>query len=232
MLKIEGLSWNYGTVQVLKDLDFQASPGEILGILGENGAGKSTLLRLLAGITISRQGRVSYDNISPLSDGAEYRSKAVLLPEGAELPPQVRVGEWLTSRAALFGCHQKEIAPLLEIADLQEVWKKPMGKLSRGFRQRVGLVQVLMQHRLLWLLDEPFSGLDPRQILKFRSYLQEYKSHRTIIFSSHILPEVYALCDRILILGQGQIQGLYQKSQLHSLSDLEQLFNSEEENHD
>lgn len=228
MLELQNLHWKYGSVEVLKKISFKAEPGDILGILGENGAGKSTLLNLLSGLFYPRKGTISWKGLHSTAAPEAYRSSIAYLPEGSPLPAGRKTGEYLQSQGEVFSCPPDIYREVLQITGLEEVWIRPMGKLSRGYRQRIGLAATLMKSPGFLLLDEPFSGLDPAQVLSLRTWLQQHSSSRLTVFSSHILPEVYALCNRILVLEEGRIKGDFQKEDLNGPEELEALFSREE----
>jgi len=230
MLELQNLHWNYGSVKVLEDISFSVEPGEVLGILGENGAGKSTLLNLLSGLFYPQEGQIVWKGLHSTRNPEDYRSAVAYLPEGSPLPAGRKTGEYLQSQSEVFSCPADVYREILQITGLQEVWNRPMGKLSRGFRQRVGLAATLLKNPALLLLDEPFSGLDPGQVLSLRRWLQRYSSSRLTVFSSHILPEVYALCSRILVLEEGRIKGDFLKENLAGPEELEALFSPGEQN--
>lgn len=227
MLELQNLQWYYGSIHALKDLSFKAEKGEILGILGENGAGKSTLLRLLSGLHYPGEGQIIWNGLESTQKPEEYRSSMAFLPEGSPLPEKRLTGEFLQFHARLYSCPDELYRKSVKLTELKEVWDQPIGTLSRGYRQRIGLTRALLKQPDLLLLDEPFSGLDPRQILSLRSWLQESASARLTVFSSHILPEVYALCHRILVLQKGRLVGSYRKEDLSGAEELESLFRGE-----
>ena len=207
-IKVEGLSKYYGHKAAIRNLNFEIEPGQIVGFLGPNGAGKSTTLRILCGLLPATEGCV-YINGMPLTTQLQ-RIKCSLgyMPENNPLPEDMRVEEYLRFRAHLKRIDNVSMAvgDVMERCDLlRTAAKKMMRTLSKGFRQRVGIADALLGKPQFIILDEPTIGLDPHQIMGIRDLLKNLKGETTIIFSSHILPEVEAACSKLLIIHQGEL---------------------------
>lgn len=213
-VEVRRLNFRYpGTeTPALSDIDFSIAPGERVGLLGPNGAGKSTLMRLLCGYLVperteAMQLRVA--GLSVLDHDLAVRERVGYLPELVPLYVELRVREHLNFRAAVkkvqSGLREKEIRRVAEATGLVDMLEVPIGRLSRGYRQRVGIADALLGAPPLVVLDEPTVGLDPNQVQGIRSMLAALGGGQTLIFSSHVLAEVEQLCDRILILSQGRL---------------------------
>lgn len=205
---VKNLSKYYGSKAAIRKLNFEIQPGEIVGFLGPNGAGKSTTLRILCGLLPATEGCV-YINGLPLTTHVQ-NLKAILgyMPENNPLPEDMRVEEFLRFRAKLKRVENvsKSVKYVMERCDLtRTAAKKMIGTLSKGFRQRVGIAEALLGHPQLIILDEPTIGLDPHQILGIRDLLRQLRGEATVIFSSHILPEIEAACSQLLIVHQGDL---------------------------
>ncbi len=218
-LEIVSLSHRYRGTQVdaLDDVTFTVKPGERVGLLGPNGAGKSTLMRIFCGFLAVQQPkerplgttRVKVGGIDVSTDSLKVRELVGYLPEQVPLYLELRVREHLEFRAAIkkipFAERAAEIARVCGLTGLQDMLERPIGQLSRGYRQRVGLADALLGSPPLVVLDEPTVGLDPNQVLEIRAMLKGLGGAQTLIFSSHILAEVEALCDRVVILSRGRV---------------------------
>jgi ABC-2 type transport system ATP-binding protein len=213
-LELANLSFRYpGTdVQALREVAFRVSPGERLGLLGPNGAGKSTLMRLVCGYLRVPRGRNTIVRVADLDvrdHALAVREQVGYLPEQVPLYHELRVREHLEFRAKIkrvsWRARKAEITRVIEQAGLEGMLETPIGRLSRGYRQRVGIADALLGSPPLVVLDEPTVGLDPNQVLGIRGMLKELGGAQTLIFSSHILAEVEALCDRIVILSRGRV---------------------------
>ncbi len=200
MIAVESVSKSFGPVQALRSLSFEVPTGSICGFLGPNGAGKTTLLRILAGILVADSGIVRRGGSGV--GGLGY------LADGAPLPTDLTVEEYLRFCALLLGVaaarRRESVARALEQCALQEVRQRLVGDLSRGFRQRTALAGALVHQPAVLLLDEPSSGLDPRQSAQFRALLRSLSGQCTVLLSSHNLSEVEASCDRAVIVSQGR----------------------------
>ena len=209
MITLSGVGKRYGSAWALRDVSFTAKRGQVLGLLGQNGAGKTTTLSILTGYQAPTTGTVSVDGHDILLEPRQARRQLGYLPEVPPLYEEMTVRDYLR-----FACELKLVLPadigphVADIAQktgLSEVLGRRIGNLSRGYRQRAGLAQALCGDPEVLVLDEPTNGLDPRQTAEFRDTLRQLAQGRTVIFSSHILSEVQALCDRVIILHHGQI---------------------------
>jgi len=209
MIEVEGLSKRFGSKTAIDGVSFSASRGEVLGFLGPNGAGKTTTLRILAGLVPPSAGRAAIDGHDTVRDGIAARRRVGYLPERVPLYDEMRVAGFLEFAAAMKGLAGRPLAAsVARVADetnVADVLREPIGRLSRGYRQRVGLAQALLADPAVLLLDEPTAGLDPQQIAETRALIARLAGERTILFSTHILPEVSAVCGRVIILARGRV---------------------------
>lgn len=207
MIRAERLSKSFGKRIVLRDVSFEVNRGEILGLLGPNGAGKTTTIRILAGFFPPTSGHVVLDGRDLFESGSRIRSRIGYLPENVPLYSQLTTEEFLNFVAECKGIPPREKSEQIELVvngcGLQSARRRLAGTLSKGFRQRIGLAQALLGNPSVLILDEPTVGLDPRQIMEVRSLIKEFARERTVILSTHILPEVSMLCSRVLIMDQG-----------------------------
>lgn len=220
MIKVEKLTKCYGSTVAVNAIDFEVSKGEIVGFLGPNGAGKSTTMRMLAGYLAPTSGRAEVAGFDVFTQSLEARERIGYLPENVPLYPDMRVGEFLHYRAALKGVpgrrSRERVGDVLELCGLADVEKKIIGRLSKGYRQRVGLADAMIHEPDLLILDEPTIGLDPNQIRQVRDLIRNLKRHHTILLSTHILPEVELLCSRVIIINRGRIEALDTPENLRS----------------
>lgn len=207
MLQVTGLCHHFGKTQVLHDLDFSVRQGEILGFLGPNGAGKSTTMRILTGYLTPSRGEVTFDSRSIDKYPLALRKALGYLPENVPVYPELTVRECLdwTAKVKLAQNPAGSVAEALDRCGLARVEKSLIRHLSKGFRQRLGLAQSILGPTRLLILDEPTVGLDPSQIREIRSLITELGREKTIILSTHILPEVERTCHRVLIINKGRI---------------------------
>jgi len=212
MIKVEQLTKCYGPVKAVDSIDFEVAKGEIVGFLGPNGAGKSTTMKILAGFLPPTSGRAEVAGRDVFSESLRAREHIGYLPENVPLYPDMRVHEYLRYRAALKGVPgrrmNERVGDVLELCGLGDVEKKIIGRLSKGYRQRVGLADAMVHEPDLLILDEPTIGLDPNQIRLVRDLIRNLKRHHTILLSTHILPEVEMLCSRVIIINKGRIEAL------------------------
>ncbi|MDD5110515.1 MAG: ATP-binding cassette domain-containing protein [Patescibacteria group bacterium] len=210
-MKIEAkkLHKAFGGNVVLNGLDFHIQPGEIVGFLGPNGAGKTTTMRILTGFLAPTSGQVLYNDVDLIDQMLEVRRRIGYLPENNPLYPELRVFEYLRFVATVkqITTPDEEIRRVVSACGLADRIGQGIGTLSKGFRQRAGLAAALLGDPELLILDEPTSGLDPNQIQEIRHLIQAIGRTKTIILSTHILPEVQASCTRVLIISQGKIVG-------------------------
>ena len=208
-IDVRELTKRYDTVVALDRISFQVAAGEIMGFLGPNGAGKITTLRILTGLLASTSGSVRIDGLDIDTKSLEVRRRIGYLPENVALYPELRVAEYLAYRARLKGvARSQRPARLMEAFDrcaLGDVRRKLIGRLSKGYRQRVALADCLIGHPSILILDEPTVGLDPNQIRQTRELIKRLGTTTTILLSTHILPEVETLCHRVTIINKGAI---------------------------
>jgi len=209
MIQVENLTKYYHTLCAVDQVNFDIQKGEILGLLGPNGAGKTTTLRMLTGYLRPSSGNIRVKGLSIDKHVLEIKKILGYLPESAPLYHDMLVFDYLNYVAAIRQINgDKKIARIRRLADLcgiNEVMHRPIGDLSKGYKQRVGLAHAMMDDPEVLVLDEPTSGLDPNQIVEIRRIIKEIGKEKTIILSTHILSEAEATCDRIVIISQGKI---------------------------
>ena len=207
MIQLEGLTKYYGDLLALDQLSFQVAKGEILGFLGPNGAGKTTTMRILSGFMPPSAGTATLAGYDVLKDSLEVRRRVGYLPETVSLYREMSVHGYLDFVASIRDLPKREraIARVLASCDIGDVENTLIGRLSKGYRQRVGLAQALIHDPEILVLDEPTLGLDPRQIHSVRELIKSLGGEHTIILSTHILPEVSQVCQRVLIINRGRI---------------------------
>ncbi|HEY5791764.1 MAG TPA: ATP-binding cassette domain-containing protein [Chthoniobacterales bacterium] len=212
MIEVENLTKRYSGAAALDGISFQVGKGEIVGFLGPNGAGKSTTMRILSGFMPPSSGRASVAGFDVCRESLRAREHVGYMPENVPLYTEMRVGEYLRYRAALKGVRGRKVPErvndVLELCGLADVARKLIGKLSKGYRQRVGLADAMVHEPDLLILDEPTIGLDPNQIRQVRDLIRNLARHHTILLSSHILSEVELTCHRVIILNRGRIEAL------------------------
>lgn len=204
-IKVKKLSKIYGTQKALKEVSFEVNKGEIVGFLGPNGAGKSTLMKILTGYIPQTNGGAKICNLDINEFPLETRSKIGYLPEHNPLYLDMYVREYLEFVANIYDIDHKYIDKMIERTGLQKEQHKLIGSLSKGYRQRVGLAQALLHNPEVLILDEPTTGLDPNQLIEIRSLIKEVGKEKTVMLSTHIMQEVEAICDRVIIINKGQI---------------------------
>ncbi len=218
MIDVSELSKSYGAIQALRDVTFSIADGEIVGLLGPNGAGKTTIIKILTGYLQPDGGAVHVNGLDVLEKPREVQAQIGYLPETAPLYPELTVQAYLMMMAELRQIPASEQLAALSSAvyatGLQAHLTRPIGQLSKGFRQRVGLAQAILHQPKLLIFDEPTVGLDPTQIVEIRHLIRRLARHSTILFSTHILSEVEALCDRAIILINGQVKADARLSEL------------------
>ena len=219
MIKVKNLSKKYGSNIALDDVSFSVKSGEIAGFLGPNGAGKTTTMNIITGYLSSTSGTVTIDGFDILEQPTAAKKRIGYLPEVPPLYPDMTVNEYLSFIYELKGATQNKEGHFKEICDLtgiSSVRGRLIKNLSKGYRQRVGIAQTLVGNPPVLILDEPTVGLDPKQIIEVRSLIKKLGKKHTVILSSHILSEVQAICDRIIVLNNGK---LVADSTSQSLSD-------------
>ena len=208
VIRIENLVKRYGQKKVLDNINFSVKRGEIVGFLGPNGAGKSTTMNILTGYISSTSGRASVDGFDVLENPNEVKRRIGYLPEQPPLYYDMTVREYLIFVYDLKNVKldkKKHIKEVMEMVKITDVQTRLIKNLSKGYKQRVGLAQALIGNPEVLILDEPTVGLDPKQIIEIRNVIKELGRERTIILSTHILQEVTAVCDKIIIISQGKI---------------------------
>ena len=208
MIEINGIYKNFGAKQALRDVSFNVAEGEIMGFLGPNGAGKTTTMNILTGYLSATAGTARIDGVDVLEKPLVAKSKIGFLPEQPPLYMDMTVKEYLNFVYGLENCrlpraqHIKEICEVVRIGD---VYGRIIKNLSKGYRQRVGIAQALIGNPKVLIFDEPTVGLDPKQIIEIRNLIKLLGKEHTVILSTHILPEVQAVCDRIVVIDKGVI---------------------------
>jgi ABC-2 type transport system ATP-binding protein len=209
MVEAKSLSMNYGTTRALVEASFVAADNQVMGLLGPNGAGKTTCMKIITTQMVPTSGTATVAGLDVLNSPIEVRRKVGYLPETAPLYNDMEVAEYLEfvgkGRGLQDSNLKNRIDWVVNATKIKEVYRRPIGELSRGFRQRVGLAQALIHDPEVLILDEPTSGLDPLQIVGIRQLIKDLSATKTIIFSTHILQEVEAISDRIVIINEGSI---------------------------
>lgn len=208
MIEVQNLTKRYGTHCAVQDISFKVEEGEILGFLGPNGAGKSTTMNILTGYLSATGGVAKINGFDVLESPNEAKMNIGYLPEQPPLYLDMTVREYLDFMYDLKKCklpREKHIAEICRLVKIDTVYGRLIKNLSKGYRQRVGFAQALIGNPPVLILDEPTVGLDPKQILEIRSLIKSLGKHHTVILSSHILQEIEAVCDRIIIINKGQL---------------------------
>jgi ABC-2 type transport system ATP-binding protein len=211
LIEVERLTKHYGDRPAVQDVSFRVDEGDIVGFLGPNGAGKSTTLRMLTGFLSPTEGRIRIGGVDAIADPLEARRLIGYMAEGVPLYMEMRVVEYLRYRADLKGVPRRQarasVDRALEQAGVTDARDRIIGQLSKGYRQRVGLADALVADPPLLILDEPTAGLDPNQIRQVRSLVRSFNGQKTVLVSTHILPEVEATCGRVIIIHRGRVVG-------------------------
>lgn len=209
VIEVEQLTKRYGERTAVADLSFQVRRGEVVGFLGPNGAGKSTTLRMITGFLAPTAGRIQVGGHDVLAHPRDAQRQLGYMPEGVPLYPELRVSEYLRHRAALKGVPRRQrrgrLDAAVDMAGLGDARDRLIGQLSKGYRQRVGMADALIADPPVLILDEPTAGLDPNQIRDVRELVRGFAGDKTVLLSTHILPEVEATCGRVLIIHQGRL---------------------------
>jgi ABC-2 type transport system ATP-binding protein len=210
MIDVFSLSKSYGPVRALDDVSLHVDAGEVIGLLGPNGAGKTTMMKILTGYLQPDEGQVTIDGLDVLTQTLAVQQRIGYLPENAPLYPEMSVQAYLRMIAELRQVPEEEqidrLVDAVRATGLEEHLVRPIGQLSKGFRQRVGLAQAILHQPKLLILDEPTVGLDPTQIVEVRRLIQRLSERSTVMLSTHILSEVEATCDRAIILLNGRVR--------------------------
>jgi len=209
MIKVEHLTKNYGDLTAVDDISFEVRDGEILGFLGPNGAGKSTTLRIMTSYLTPTSGNIHINDMNVLDDSLDIRKVIGYLPENNPLYPEMTVYDFLRFTAAVRGIEGNSFKiRLREVSDLcglKGVVQKKISELSKGYKQRTGLAQAIFHNPEILILDEPTTGLDPNQIVEIRNLIKHLGKEKTVVISSHILQEIQATADRMIIINKGKI---------------------------
>lgn len=233
MINVSNLTKLYGDQKAIDSLSFSVGSGEILGFLGPNGAGKSTTMKILTGFIPASEGQAEVAGYDVATHPLEVRKRVGYLPENNPLYLDMYVHEFLDFAARMYKISKSDrkgkIAEVIERTGLGREQHKQIGMLSKGYRQRVGLSQALIHDPEVLILDEPTTGLDPNQIIDIRSLIREVGKDKTVIFSSHILSEVEAISDRVIIINRGKMVANADLAQLQESSEEETLISLEVE---
>ena len=206
MLQAKNLSRNYGAVKAVEEVSFSVEPGEVVGLLGHNGAGKSTIMKMLTGFIEPSEGEVLVDGMSILEEPELVRESIGYLPESPPIYPELSVLDYLFFAARMRGRQDEdEVYNALSATNLESKALEPIATLSRGFKQRVGVAQAILHRPRLLILDEPSNGLDPNQNQEMRDLILTLAKEATVILSTHVMQEVDAICDRVLIMSAGRL---------------------------
>jgi ABC-2 type transport system ATP-binding protein len=228
MIEVRNLTKRYGDVVAIRDISFTAATGQVLGFLGPNGAGKTTTMRVITGYMPATSGTVKVAGYDIFDDSFEVRKRIGYLPESPPLYNDMTVTAYLRFVGRIRGIPKAELGDsvdrVLRTCGLAEVTDRVIGHISKGYRQRVGLAQALIHSPGVLVLDEPTLGLDPRQIIEIRRLIQELAGERTVILSTHILPEVTQLCEKVVIINEGRIAIEDTLANLTQNMTLEQVF--------
>ncbi len=210
MIAVSNISKRYGEVRAVRDVSFEIATGQIVGLLGPNGAGKTTTIRMITGFIPPTGGSIRVCGHDTLTDSRAARAKIGYLPEAAPLYPEMRVRDYLDHRGRLYkldrGARRLASGSRMEQCGLTGVAGRRIGHLSKGYRQRVGLAAALLHDPPVLILDEPTNGLDPSQIRQARSLIRDLATDRTVLVSSHILPEIEKTCDRVIVIAGGTVR--------------------------
>jgi ABC-2 type transport system ATP-binding protein len=207
-IKVKGLTKTYGSQKALDDVSFQVNPGEIVGFIGPNGAGKTTTMKILTGYTLPDAGEAWVNNLSVREEHINLRRNIGYLPEHNPLYLEMYIKEYLEYVSGLYGLGRQtagRIHEVIELTGLEKEKHKKIGALSKGYRQRTGLAQAIIHDPDVLILDEPTSGLDPNQIKEIRTMISRLGQEKTVLLSTHIMQEVEAICDRIIVINNGRI---------------------------
>ena len=209
MIEVQNLTKRYGPTLAVSDVSFTVQKGEILGFLGPNGAGKTTTMRVITGFLPPTEGTVRVAGFDVIDEPLEAKRRTGYLPEAPPVYPDMRVDEYLAFVARIKGLSRREIRPRLdevtEKCALGDARRRQIGKLSKGYRQRVGLAQALIHNPEVLVLDEPTAGLDPKQIIETRELIKNLAGQHTVILSTHILPEAAKTCQRVVVINEGKV---------------------------
>ena len=204
-IKVTSVSKIYKMQKALNNVSFSADKGQIIGFLGPNGAGKSTMMKILTGFIKPNSGEVSVDEIDVLQNPLEAQKTIGYLPEHNPLYTEMYVREYLQFQAAIFKVDKSQIEACIEKVGLTNEAHKKINQLSKGYQQRVGLSAAILHNPKVLILDEPTTGLDPNQLVEIRALIRKLGKDKTVLFSTHIMQEVEAVCDRVIIIKEGEV---------------------------
>jgi ABC-2 type transport system ATP-binding protein len=228
VIEVEHLTKRYGERTAVRDVSFRVSRGEIIGFLGPNGAGKSTTLKMLTGYLVPHEGRIHIGGVDAVAHPIEARRLIGYMPETVPVYRELRVEEFLRFRARLKGVARRQVNArvdaALQLANIGDVRGRIIGQLSRGYRARVGLADAMVADPPILVLDEPTAGLDPNQIRQVRDLVRGLAGEKTVLLSTHILPEVESTCGRVLIIHDGRLVGEGAPGELRAAGAGEQFF--------
>jgi len=217
---VQGVTKFYGEQKALDSVSFQVNTGEIVGFLGPNGAGKSTMMKIITGFIPASSGKVFINDLEAGTDSLEVKKKIGYLPENNPLYPEMYVREYLGFVASMYNSSKPkkdQIDSIVNVTGLTREQNKKIGSLSKGYRQRVGLAQALIHNPSVLILDEATTGLDPNQIVEIRNLIKDTGREKTVMISTHIMQEVEAICDRVIIIDKGVIVANEEKSKIYSV---------------
>ena len=224
-IQVSSVNKFYNQQQALKEVSFEVGKGEIVGFLGPNGAGKSTMMKILTGFIKPNSGEVLVDEIDVLTSALEAQKNIGYLPEHNPLYADMYVREYLHFQAAIFKVDKTQIEACIEKVGLSLEAHKKIHQLSKGYQQRVGLAAAILHNPTVLILDEPTTGLDPNQLVEIRTLIKELGKEKTVLFSTHIMQEVEAVADKVIILNKGNIVFKIDMNQLKATNkSLEMLF--------
>ncbi len=204
-IKVENVSKQYGSQLALNKVSFAVNKGEILGFLGPNGAGKSTLMKIITAYISADNGHVEVCDENVHQENTNVKKNIGYLPEHNPLYTEMYVKEYLSFIAKLYACSSDSVSLMIEKTGLSAEQHKRIGQLSKGYRQRVGLAAALIHDPQVLVLDEPTTGLDPNQMIEIRQLIKDCGKDKTVMLSSHIMPEVEKMCDRVVIIHEGNV---------------------------
>jgi ABC-2 type transport system ATP-binding protein len=204
-IEVHAVSKSYGIQSALNEISFSAKKGEIIGFLGPNGAGKSTMMKILTGFILPSKGTVFVSGINVLKNPIEAKTHIGYLPEQNPLYEDMYVKEYLQFQASIFKVSKEVTTTVIKTVGLMPEVHKKIGQLSKGYQQRVGIAAAIIHNPDVLVLDEPTTGLDPNQIQEIRTLIKELGKEKTILFSTHIMQEVEAVCDRVIIMKKGEL---------------------------
>jgi ABC-2 type transport system ATP-binding protein len=222
-IEVQNLSKNYGTQKAVDSINFKINKGEIVGFLGPNGAGKTTTMKMLNGYINPTDGTAFINGMDVSENRIECQQNIGYLPEHNPLYLDMYVREYLKFCASIHKIDKTEVESIIEKVGLNSESHKKIKQLSKGYRQRVGLASAIIHNPYVLILDEPTTGLDPNQLAEIRALIKEVGKDKTVLFSTHILQEVEAICDRVILINKGEIVADKKLSELKN-QNLENLF--------